>query len=184
MQAVINTQNAKGDKKKRSPVISGFVIWRVTDLVLNVNINFPSHRKRGGLLVHPFYTLIYTGIQFASSAPPTNIHFGSRELYGHPDQILILAFTGNQLVGQKMKYSVREDCYLVTSSSESLIFLLISLGINDLVLLSVLIPDKDFRLLGFLQCLPLNSVAIWIFSSFLFALLIDFKCFLKMWMFS
>lgn len=53
----------------------------------------------------------------------------------------------------------------MTSSYENVI-LLISLGINYLVLSSVLIPVRDFRL-GFLQCLLLNSVDICIFSSFL-----------------
>lgn len=68
----------------------------------------------------------------------------------------------------------------MTRSSERLICLLISLGINDLVLSSVLIPDKNFRS-GCLQSLLLNRIAICTFSPFLFALLIDLKCFLKIW---
>lgn len=73
----------KGVKPKKS-LVSGFMIWRVIDLALNVNANFPKLTrwvKNRGLLDSPCSTLTCTGIQFSDGlSPPAKINFGSREL--------------------------------------------------------------------------------------------------------
>lgn len=76
-----------------------------------------------------------------------------------------------------MKYSVQEDCCVVTCSSESLIFLLISLGLG-LVLSSVVIPVEDFWLA--FSPVPAVEQCCWLNAQFLPICIVDkFQVFLK-----